>query len=226
MKAYPYFLASMALVIAFLIWRLSVVNRKLDSSAAVLQEKEAELTHFKAQSGKIVTEKPAAEITKADLKEHYADLAADLQDMKIKLSQVKAVLKAVVEAKGEGVVSIVHDTIRVPGSVPMFLDSVFIDDHYLALRGGIHQGNFGYHYTYQDSIVMAISRKRKGWFGKETLIGSARLSNPNARAVSSTSILIKGARDKRFVISVGASYNPFTNTFSPAIQAGYALIKF
>lgn len=225
MKLHTYLLASMALVIAFLIWRLSIVSRKLDSSDSALIEKTDSIRYFNSKSGKTVAVKAAAEITKADLKEHYQDLAADLQDMKVKLNSVRAVLRAVVEAKGEGGVTIVHDTVRLPGVVPVILDSVFISDGWLSLRGGIKDQQFGYRYTYQDSIVMSNSAKKKWLFGKETLIGSARLSNPSARVTSMTSILIKQPRDKRFVISAGLNYNPFTNTVAPGIHCGFALIK-
>jgi hypothetical protein len=223
MKASSYIFLIMAGVIAFLLWRLAAVNRKLESSAAVLQEKDAQITYFKAQSGKTVGVKPAAEISKSDLQKHYSDLSADLKDMKIKLNSVRAVLKAVVQSQGQGMVTIVHDTVRLPGLVPIVLDSVFIDDHYLSLRGGIKGQQFGYKYTYQDSIVFAISSRKK-LFGKETLIGSAKLSNPNAKSISQTAILIE-RRNRRFVISGGLNYDPFSNRFSAGLHAGYALIK-
>lgn len=198
---------------------------KLDSAQSVILEKDAKIEYWKSESGKTVSSKPAAEITKADLQKHYQDLAADLKDMQIKLNQVKAVLKAVVEAKGQGIVSIVHDTIEVPGAVPIVLDSIFIDDSYLSLKGGIKNQQFGYKYTYSDSILFALVRKRKGLFGKSTLYGEVRMSNPNSRAVGQTSILIR-ERPKRFYIGVGASYNPFTNRLEPGVQAGYRLIQF
>jgi len=213
-------LALLIVVLLFLYaWNL---RSKLESATSVLQEKEAQIGYFKANSGKVVAEKPAAQISKADLKEHYADLSKDLRDMKIKLSRLDAILKAAIEAKGEGVVTIVRDTVRVPGMPQALSDSLFIDDGYLSLKAAI-PGR--YRYFYQDSIVMAISGKKKWVFGNEVLYGSARLSNPNARATSLTSVLMKH-RDKRFVISLGANYDPFSNRLSPGIHAGYALIKF
>lgn len=230
MKATPYFLASMALVIAFLIWRLSVVNRKLERSESVLIEKTDTIRYFKAKSGKIVAEKAGAEITKEDLKDHYQDLAADLQDMKVKLNSVRAVLKAVVQSQGQGKALIVRDTIQLPGYIPFIQDSVFIDDSYLKLRAQIIPGTrdsyLAYRYTYQDTIVMSISGKKKWLFGKETLIGSARLSNPSAKVTNMTSVLIKQPRDKRFVISAGLIYDPFSSRFAPGLSCGYALLKF
>jgi len=216
-------LALLIMVLLFLYaWNL---RSKLERSESILTEKESQITYFKSQSGKTVSEKPAAEISKSDLEKHYSDIAADLRDMKIKFSRLEAVSKAAIEAKGEGVVTIVRDTIPVPGSVPVILDSVFITDGWLDLRGGIKGQRFGYTYSYQDSIVMAISGKRKWFLGNERLYGSARVSNPNARATSLTSVLLKH-RDKRFVISLGANYDPFTNRFSPGIHAGWSLLKF
>jgi hypothetical protein len=224
-----YIFLIMAGVIALLIWRLSVVNQKLDSSNSVLSEKSDSIRYFRSESGKQVAVKSVAEITKADLKSHYQDLAADLQDMKIKLNSVRAVLKAVVEAKGEGTVKIVRDTIFAPGYVPFIQDSVFINDSYLSLKAQIIPGTndsyLSYKYVYQDSIVMAISEKKKWLFGKKTLYGSVRMSNPNARATNQTSILIK-QRDRRFNLSIGISYLPFDNSFSPGVNIGYSLFRF
>lgn len=225
MKAYPYFLASMALVIAFLIWRLSVVNRKLDSSAGVLQEKEAQITYFKAQSGKTVGVKPAAEVSKADLQKHYADLTADLQDMKVELSRLRTAVKVQFQAIGKGEAIIVRDTIRLPGLQDQATDSVFVNDGYLSLKARIGD-KFRYQYAYQDSVIVAVSGKKKWLFGNEVLQGSVKFGNPNARAINQTAVVLQGARDKRFVISVGASYNPFTNTLAPGVHLGYAIFKF
>src|SRR5687768_14540197 len=200
-----YLIAAMALVIAFLVWRTAKLTENLASTKQILLEKETAISAFKSQSGKTVTEKPAAEINKSDLDKHYQDLAADLKDMRIKLNSVRAVLKASIEAKGEGTVTIVHDTVRVPGMPPVSADSLFIDDGYLSLKAGI-PGR--YRYLYQDSIVMAIAGKKKWLFGKETLWGSARMSNPNSRALNQTAILIQGRRDKRFYVGIGANYDP------------------
>lgn len=207
------------------------LGMKLDSAQSLIREKDAKIEYWKTESGKTVSSKPAAEITKADLKEHYQDLAADLKDMQIKLNQVKAVLKASLEAKGSGVIKVVHDTIVVSlagTDTSAAVDSLFIDDGYLHLKGFItRSAGSMYSYTYQDSILFAMVRKRKGLglFRKSILYGQVRMSNPNSRAVGQTSILIS-ERPKRFYIGVGASYNPFTNRLEPGVQAGYRLIQF
>jgi uncharacterized protein DUF6549 len=226
MKNFTLPLALLIMVLIFLYaWNL---RSKLESATSVLQEKDAQLTYFKANSGKTVSEKPGAEISRQDFEKHYSDLAADLKDLKVKIRSLNAVFKAAIEAKGEGVVTIVRDTVRLPGYIPFIMDSVFIDDSYLKLKAQIIPGTFesklSYSYTYQDSIVMAIAGKRKWFLGNERLYGSARMSNPNARSLSQTAVLLK-QRDKRFVISLGANYDPFSNRVSPGIHCGWALIK-
>lgn len=227
MKALPwYLLAILALIIAFLLWRDSRRSAKLESAQSALTEKSDSIRYFVSESGKTVSEKSAADITRDDLEEHYPDIVAELKDLKIELKNVRAVLRANIEAQGSGVVTIIRDTIRVSGTAPVIQDSVNINDGYLSMAGWINGRQFRYQYAYQDSIIFSISGKKKWLFGKESLIGSARMSNPNATVLNQNAILIKEARDKRFVISVGVGYAPFSNQFSPSIHAGYALVKF
>lgn len=224
MKLYLSIIVGLLLLIAFLFWRISVVNRKLDSSAGVLQEKEAQITYFKAQSGKTVGAKPAAEVSKADLQKHYATLTADLRDMKVELSRLRTAVRVQFQAIGRGEAIIVRDTIRLPGLQNEATDSVFVNDGYLSLKARIGD-KFRYQYTYQDSVIVAVSGKKKWLFGKEVLQGSVKFGNPNARAINQTAVVLQGARDKRFVISAGLNYNPFTNTFAPGVHCGFALLK-
>lgn len=218
-------IVGLLLLTAFLFWRISVVNRKLDSSAGVLQEKEAQITYFKAQSGKTVGIKPAAEVSKSDLQKHYATLTADLRDMKVELSRLRTAVRVQFQAIGRGEAIIVRDTIRLPGLQDQATDSVFVNDGYLSLRARIGP-TFRYQYTYQDSVIVAVSGKKKWLFGKEVLQGTVKFGNTNARTISQTAVVLQGARDKRFYIGVGASYDPLTNTVAPGIHAGYSLIRF
>lgn len=226
MKALPwYLLAIFTLIIGFLLWRDSRRSVKMDSMESVLQEKNAEITAFKTQSGRIVTEKPAATITKDDLQEHYPDIVAELKDLKAQVKNVRAVLKATIETKGEGIPIIIRDTVRLPTGLES-RDSLFVNDGYLDFRSSISfTENAGYKYTYSDSILFALVRKKKSWLGKKELFGQVRMSNPNSRSLGQTSIMIS-ERPKRFYIGAGVSYNPFTNTFEPSIQAGYKLLSF
>lgn len=203
------------------------LGMKLDSAQSLIREKDAKIEYWKTESGKTVSSKPAAEITKADLEQHYADLAETLKrDMEIKLNRLTAVLNARIEAVGHGVPVIVRDTIRLPGGAVMSSDSLFVRDGFLDFRSSISfTEDAGYKYTYSDSILFALVRKRKGLFGKSTLYGQVRMSNPNSRAVGQTSILIS-ERPKRFYIGAGVNYDPFQNRITPGIQAGWRLIAF
>jgi hypothetical protein len=220
-----YIFLIMAGVIVFLLWRLNRVAADRDSSAGVLQEKEAEITYFKAQSGKTVGVKPAAEISKSDLQKHYSDLSADLKDMKVELSRLRSAVRFQFQAIGKGEAIIVRDTIRLPGLQDQATDSVFVNDGYLSLKARIGD-KFRYQYAYQDSVIVAVSGNKKWVFGNEALQGKVKFGNPNARAISQTAVVLQGARDKRFVISAGVSYDPFGNRFAAGLHAGYALIKF
>lgn len=224
MKAW-YLIAVLSLVITFLSWRLAVVRDKMARTDSVLSEKTDSIRYWKSRSGKTVATKTAAEVTPRDLKEHYQEIAADLRDMKVKLNSVRAVLKAVVEANGQGVPIIIRDTVRIASGTES-RDSLFVNDGYLDFRSSISfTEDAGYKYLYQDTILWAAYDKKKWLLGNEKLYADFRLSNPNARALNMTSVLIR-QRDKRFVISAGVSYDPFGNRFVPAVHAGYALFKF
>jgi hypothetical protein len=223
-----YIFLIMAGVIAFLLWRLNRVAGKLERTDSVLSEKTDSIRYWKSRSGKTVASKTAAEISPREIDKHYQDISAELKDMRIKLSQVRAVLKASIEATGEGKVIIVRDTIFAPGYVPFIQDSVFIDDSYLRLKAqvipGTNESYLAYKYTYSDTVLWAAYDKKKWIFGNERLYADFRLSNPNARAVNMTSVLIR-QRDKRFNVSIGAGYDPFTNQVRPGIYLGYSLIR-
>jgi len=197
-------------------------DNQLISANAVLSEKEATIREFRTADGKTVTEKPAAEISRDDLK-HYPDIVKDMKSMQVEIKRLNSIITAGFNATGKGEVIIVRDTITQNSPVS---DSVQVNDGYLQLKGGINSNRFGYSYQYQDSLTFALSWKKKWLFGKETLYGTGSLSNPNAKILNQTAIKIQGARDKRFVISAGVSYDPFQNQFSPSIHAGYAIFKF
>lgn len=227
MKASFYIFLIMAGVIAFLLWRLNRVAAARDSANSALTEKSDSIRYFRSESGKIVAEKAAAEISQQDFERHYADLAKVLQaDFRIRIKQAVAVLQAEIQANGAGVVMVVRDTVRLPGAVPVVRDSFTIDDGYLQLGGRLVPGQkVKYSYQYGDSLIFAADRRKKWLYGKETLYGSVRLSNPNARALRQTAIFIDERRQKRWGLSVGAYYDPFRNQWGPSVNVGYTLIR-
>jgi hypothetical protein len=199
-------------------------SRQYRSIKSLVDEKEATIREFRTVQGKTATEKVTAEVSKQDLKDHYPELTKELADLKIQVRQLQGILTTTIEAKGKGEVIIVRDTIRLPGAVPVILDSVKINDGYLRFKGQAKNGLFGYSYTYQDSMTFAIARKRNWLFGKETLYGTGKLQNPNAKITNQTSLVIKN-RDKRWNVSAGVGYDFYGKRVVPTVYAGYSLIK-
>jgi hypothetical protein len=217
--------AALVMVIVYLVFRLETKSRQLESKTSALEEKEAVIREFRTASGKTATEKVTAEINKSDLKDHYPEVTKELADLKIQLRNLKGVLTASIAANGKGEVIIVRDTIRVPGAVPVILDSVKINDGYLRFKGQSKAGMFGYAYTYADSITFAIHSKKKWFLGSEKLYGTGKLQNPNAKITNQTSIVIP-TRDKRWNVSAGVGYDFYGKRIVPTVYAGYSLIRF
>lgn len=213
-------------VIVFLMISHSKLQVRFRGANSVLSEKTDSIRYWKSRSGKTVAEKPAAEISAQDFQNHYSGLAAELRDIKVKVSSLKALLKASIEATGSGQVRIVRDTVRLPGGAVIASEELFVEDGYLDLKATINPGiGYTYSYTYSDSILFTLSTERKWFLGKKKLIGQVRMSNPNSRSTGQTSILIR-ERQKRFSISAGVSYLPFENRFAPTVTAGYTLMRF
>lgn len=227
MKALPwYLLAIMAVITAFLLWRDSRRTAERDSLKSALQEKEDTIRYFKTQSGRTASVKVAAEVSREDLENHYPELVSRIKDLEINIKNLRAITSAGFQARGSGLAKVIRDTIYLPGVAPVVQDSININDGYLSMNGRVKDGHLRYQYAYQDSIIFSVSGKKKWLFGKETLQGTARMSNPNARVTNQNAILMQGARDKRLVISVGVGYSPFGNQFYPSVHAGYALLRF
>lgn len=212
-------------VIAFLAVWVAAISNKLSRTNSVLSEKTDSIRYWRSKSGRTVSEKPAAEISKSDLQKHYSDLSADLKDMKVELSRLRTAVKVQFQAIGKGEAIIVRDTIRLLGLQDQATDSVFVNDGYLSLKARIGD-KFRYQYAYQDSVIVAVSGKKKWLLGNEILQGKVKFGNPNARAISQTAVVLQGARDKRLNVSIGAGYDPFTNQVRPGIYVGYSVFKF
>ena len=209
-----------AVVIGLILWLQHRHNETVNSLESVIREKEGKITYWKTEAGKTVSSKPAAEVLPSDVAKAYPELVEELKkELRIEVKQLRAVLSAAIEARGEGVVRIMHDTVRVTTGTGSS-DSLFVNDGYLSLRAAI-PGR--YRYTYKDSLLWAVYDKKKWLLGNSRLYGDFRLSNPNAKALNQTSILIK-KRDKRFVISAGVSYS-IDGRLLPGVHCGFALIR-
>lgn len=212
-----------AVLVGLILWLQHRNNEAIDSLQSALTEQSAQTTYWKTEAGKTVSSKPAAEIYPKNLENSYPELKKSLQDMKIQIRDLRAVLSATIEARGEGVLQVIHDTITAPAG-RQAIDSLFIDDTYLRLGARITPGGVNtYSYTYTDSLTFAIHSKRKWFLGSETLYGDLMFQNPAAKALNQTSILIK-KHDKRFVLSAGINYS-IDGKLLPGVHVGYALIK-
>jgi hypothetical protein len=216
----PLGLALIVVALAFWIIHQGV---KLDSLESLAREKDAKITYWQTEAGKIVSSKPAAEIYPKNLENSYPELKKSMQDMKIQIRDLRAVLSAQVEAKGQGIATVVNDTIYFPGGRIEARDSLSAKDRYLDLRIAVPGG--GFRYSYRDSLTFALHSKRKWFLGNKQLYGDISFANPHMKAVNQTSILIK-ERDRRFVLSAGVNYSPFDGRVLPGVHCGYALFKF
>jgi hypothetical protein len=227
-------------VIAILAFALFVVydwgrgqQMTAESRGSIIREQNAELEYRKSKEGKIIAEKEAAVAQVKDLKEAYPRLAKLLtEQMDIRLKNLRTSIQAEFQALNSGTSNIIRDTIFKEGKPVAFVDSVKVDDGYLNLDGILNPSNSGelksldWKYSYQDSVTIALHVKKKWFLGKETLYSSFMLQNPNAKVINSTSTQVQTYRDKRWVISAGAYYDPFRDQWGASVHFGRALFKF
>lgn len=195
---------------------------------SIITEKNDEIEYRKTKEQRLIADKKAAEITTAELAKSYPKLAEEIKkDFDIKLKDIRAYIRSEFEARGSGnsVVTNNHyyDSL---GNKIDYLD-VKVSDGYLDFQARVYDSlNAPYEYLYQDTISTVVSTRKKWFLGSEHLYASSMFKNKNAKVTGMTNVLIKNHRDKRWVISAGVAYNPFDNSFYPAVHAGYALIKF
>jgi hypothetical protein len=217
-------------VLALLVVMLYQHNKEqamvIASKNSIIREQNTEIEYRKNKEGKTIADKVAAEARAKDLESAYPKLAKVLTDhMDIRIKNLQTAMQAEFRAINTGQTVIIRDTVERDGRKAA-IDSVKINDGFLAFRGEIEPHIFRWEYSYQDSITIALHTKRKWFLGKQTLYSSLMLSNPNAKVTNSTSVQVKEFKDKRWVISVGPYYDPFRDQWGASINAGYALFKF
>jgi hypothetical protein len=212
---------------------LAEQNRRLraksDRQESVIREKTDSLRYERNRAGQLVAEKAAAEVTLKELQTNYgAELRQIREELGVAKRELKAFVKSEFEARGTGETTIEHHHHYDNEGNVVRVDSFRIKDGYLDMLGSIRDSTrISYEYTYTDEILHAFQFRRKWAFGKQELYSVSRLRNPNARVTNSTAVLVNEYKDKRWVISTGVSWTPFSPVqFQPSITVGYAWIKF
>jgi type II secretory pathway pseudopilin PulG len=223
------YLIIIALLLAFMVLALLHIHeqdhrtRGLESA---LNERDAQILTYRAANGKLISEKQVAQLRVKELQDAYPKLETELQQMKVKVKNLQAYSKQgfVAEGHGQATISYIHDTTQAQTNFQPF--AVVAQDGYLNFQADVYDSlNAPYHYQYQDTITTVFHFKRKWFMGRKTLYSSSMLQNPEAKVISSTNVLVKEYRDKRFGIGpyVGMDIN-LRPSFGLSVQ--YSLIKF
>ena len=232
MKTHAIYIAGLSIllgIVVFLVLRLERANGEIDRKDSIIAEKNAEIEYKTSETGKIVAEKIAAEATAKEALEAYPEIVNQIKrEFDIKTRDLKAFVQASFHAQGHGEASVVNNYYTDSTGQKIKAKQFTFKDDYLFFESTIFddKDKADSRYTYSDSISMAFHVKRKWRLGKETLYASASLGNPNAKVTSSTSVLIKEAKDKRFFIGPMGGYDPFQGRFFLGVGVGYALFKF
>lgn len=215
------------MVLAFLaLRRMDSIRKDNVRLSGIITEKNAALEFTKNEVGRLVAEKKAAEIEAKDLKRMYPEIYnAITKELNIKTKELKAYIKSEIEvaASGKGVINNNH-YYTLPSGDTVRVSQYSMDDGFLKFKANLLDSS--YTYLYQDTVKQAIALKKKWLLGKESLYGSATLSNPSAKVVGSQSILINDYKDKRFGLGIGILYDPFSGQPHFGVGLQYNLIKF
>lgn len=205
--------------------KLREINTQKDT---IIAEQNDSIRHRTNEYGRVVAEKLAAQATAKQLAEAYPQLEKELKDeFDIKIRDLKSYIRNQITARGQGQASVVNNYYIDSAGNKIATRDLRFADGYLDFRSTIDTTSLANStYTYTDTIVTAIHSRKKWFLGKESLYASSSLKNPNARVTASTNLLVDDVRDKRFVIYVGAGYDPFAQQATINIGLGYALIKF
>lgn len=231
LSKYWHLIAISLLVFALVVlWDLYQGQRMTsESRGSIIREKEAEIEYRKSKEGQLIADKVAAEVRAADIAEAYPKLVKDLENMSVSMRALRTSIQAEFRALNSGTSTVIRDTIFKEGKFVGVQKSVKIDDGYLRMIGVLNPSNsteIDWNYSYQDSVTIALHVKKKWFLGKETLYSSIMLKNPNAKVTNSTTVQVSQFRDKRWVISIGGSYDPFSNTVRPSVNFGWKVWAF
>lgn len=213
----------LAASVLYLAQRNRKLSRESDNKSSIIAEKTDSLHYERNARGQEIASKNAAVASLQELQEAYGNELEQIREqLNIKDRDLRAFMQANFQAKGSGT-TIIHNHYDSTGS-QVVKPAFSIEDGYLALSGAIQDSTLTYQYTYTDQILAVFHYEKKGLFKKE-LHWSGSLSNPNARITSATNAIVDEYKDRRWNLSVGVSYSPFTQQVLPTVSVGWALIK-
>lgn len=230
MKTHIYYITALTIA-GFIIFYFYDKDRKSQAREkqyqSVITEKDAVIKYHVNDKGKIIAEKEASQISTKEFLDAYQSEAERLRnDMDIRTKNLRAYIQASFDAKGQGTGSVINNYYDSAGH-KMLTRHFTMTDGYLTFNAIIDStAKSNYVYDYQDSLIYAFHVKKKWLLAPEKFYGSGMLSNKNAKITNATNVLINDYKDKRWVISAGVGYDPFSNQFRPVVSLGYALFKF
>lgn len=222
------FLALLLGAVMFVIAIVGKMQDRIRSYESVIKEKNDEITYHKNQNGLLVARKSAAELAVEDIKNSYPEIYRALKrDLDISVRDLKAYIQSEISVTGTGDGSVVNNYFTTNKYDTVKYRTFSMSDGYLEMNADIlDSGKAPYKYTYADTVKQAISTSRKWFLGREYLYGSATLSNPNAKVVGSTNVLIKDYKPRKWGVGIGAQYNLMTGKPSLGVGIQYNLISF
>lgn len=213
-------------IITGLIISLENAHKHVAQQESVIREKNDSIRYHK-RNGKIIAEKAAAEVSPKDFAAAYPDAVKEItRQFDVKVKEMKAYMRAEIAAQGSGQATVVHNHYDSAGrSYPVW--TLKASDGYLDFTADVVDSlHAPFRYSYRDTLSTVVYARKKWLLGKESLYSSSMMRNPSAKVSGMTNVLVSNYRDKRWVVSVGVSYDPWHNQFVPAVHAGYSLIKF
>lgn len=215
--------------------KINKLERDKNNLSSIIHEKDDSITYYKNESGQNVAQKEAAVLRANQLEEHYPKLIEEIKkDFDIKLKNLRVAVQNDIKASGTGNASVVHHHYHDSAGQTKQMTEVKVNDGYLDFTAKVYDSlNAPYQYTYEDTITTVLSIEKKWFgFGREKMLASTKLNNPNARVINTTNVVVDSYKDKRWVLFVGAGYGVAVGRdqvqWGPTINVGVgrALLKF
>lgn len=206
-------------------WRKAEHESKRKST--VIEEKDADIQHWQTESGRQAMMKDAAIANTKEFTEAYPKLADELKrEFDIKVKDLKAIVRAEFQARGQGVGNI-SNTYYVDSTGVRYKEFK-MDDGYLSFNTMLYDSsvNAPYKYSYTDTLTYGFTTKKKWLLAREKLYGFGGLKNPNAKITKTTNVLISDFRDKRFSVGPYAGYSLRHGDVDFGFSVQYSLFKF